>query len=137
MNDNVPPFPSTWQLAGVQGKLSLVELHTHTFTLFLTTTDAWLPSIALSRLKIICKHEASSSAGKGAPISPGGCQYLDPKNPMDHTHRKVNYMPALAILMTMMEFAFTRRMKKDVKQRKAFKKKVNFWGLYKEWQIGC
>lgn len=110
----------------------------YTFTLFLTATDAWLPSIALSQLKIIHKHEASSPAGKGAPISPGGCQYLSHKNPMDHTHRKVNYMPVLSTLRTLLEFALTQRIKKRCETEEGILKMLrDFWGLYRDWKIGC
>lgn len=89
MNDNVLPFLCTWQLAEAQRKLSVVLLHTHSSTLFQTTTDAWLP------LKIIVEQEATSATGNDAPFSPRGCQYLGHKNPMAYTHRKVNYMPVL------------------------------------------
>lgn len=110
----------SWQ--GAQGKLRLPELHTHTLTLFLTATDARLPSIALSRLKIT-QTRSILLPGKGVPDSPGGCQCLGHKNPMDRAPRKVNYMPVLSISVTLMEFALTQRVKikkKDAKQRKVF-----------------
>lgn len=80
-------YPCTWQLEEAQRKLTVVPLHTHSFTSFQTLMEAWLP------LKIIHKHEATSLTTNIVPFPPWGCQYLCHKNPMPHTHRKVNCMP--------------------------------------------